>query len=123
MSLLVCGQIQTLSKSLQILAQHHVFKYPKARIDELSQSLDLWLERCQNQLSQLFLRKKADFKTLSKRLEALSPLSILGRGYSITRLVENGKIVKKPSQVKAGDEIETLLSKGSLVSVVKLLKP
>jgi exodeoxyribonuclease VII large subunit len=123
MTLLVSSRMRTLAKTLQILTQHHIFKFPKARIEELNQALDLSLERCSNRLSQLLLMRKSNLETLSKRLDALSPLSILGRGYSVTRILESGKILKDLSQVKAGDEIETLLFKGRLVSVVKLLKP
>lgn len=50
-------------------------------------------------------------------LNALSPQTVLSRGYSITRL--NGKAIISPSEVKAGDVIETTVAQGTIKSEVK----
>ena len=42
---------------------------------------------------------------------------LLKRGYSITTV--NGKVIREPSMLKHGDEIETLLNKGTVRSLVK----
>src|SRR5262249_28430932 len=47
------------------------------------------------------------------RLDALSPLAVLGRGYSLTRGA-TGEIVRDAAQVAAGDAVEVLLGRGSL---------
>jgi exodeoxyribonuclease VII large subunit len=49
----------------------------------------------------------------------LSPLAILGRGYSITTKLPEGAIIKDAASVKRGDEIETRLGKGKLRSRVE----
>ena len=54
---------------------------------------------------------------LNQRILALDPQLILNRGYSITTL--GGKAVRSASALKAGDEIETRLTKGIIKSVVK----
>ena len=51
-------------------------------------------------------------------LEALSPLKVLTRGYSITRSAA-GKILYSPDQVKDGDKVTTRLAQGELVSIVQ----
>jgi exodeoxyribonuclease VII large subunit len=47
------------------------------------------------------------------RLDSLSPLAVLGRGYSLTRTPEGG-IVRSARQVRAGDALSVLLHEGSL---------
>jgi exodeoxyribonuclease VII large subunit len=47
------------------------------------------------------------------QLETLSPLAVLGRGYSLTRLA-SGTIVRSAAQTRAGDAIEILLHRGAL---------
>ncbi len=51
-------------------------------------------------------------------LEAVSPLAVLQRGYSVT-LDEKGRVVTDPAQVKPGDRIETRVSRGRLKSRVE----
>jgi exodeoxyribonuclease VII large subunit len=47
------------------------------------------------------------------RLDSLSPLAVLGRGYSLTRAAD-GRIVRAAGQVRAGDPVSVLLGEGSL---------
>ena len=56
--------------------------------------------------------------TLEKQLEALSPVSVLGRGYSITRST-NGEIINSVDDVESGQEIVTILNDGEARSIVK----
>ena len=53
------------------------------------------------------------------RLGSLNPLSILKRGYSITRKVPEMNIIKDSAQVKTGDEIKTILARGTIDSLVQ----
>ena len=52
------------------------------------------------------------------RLEALSPLRVLGRGYSITFRGRTGQVVRDSTQVQVGEEITTHLHRGRLRSQV-----
>lgn len=54
------------------------------------------------------------------RVDALSPLSILSRGYSITEV--NGKIVTNTTDIGVGDKINVILSNGRLSAVVEDIK-
>jgi len=62
--------------------------------------------------------RKRDIHSLSDRLESLSPLSILNRGYSITRKLPDMAIIKDSNQVKPGNKINILLGKGALDGTV-----
>jgi exodeoxyribonuclease VII large subunit len=55
-------------------------------------------------------------------LEAVSPLSTLARGYSVTS-VTGGKVLKQTKQVKAGDMLTTRLADGWVESEVKGVTP
>ena len=56
-------------------------------------------------------------KSISK-IDALSPLKTLTRGYSVTEDL-NGKVIKKVSDVKANDEIKITLTDGKINAIVK----
>ncbi len=55
----------------------------------------------------------------AEKLSALSPLSVLARGYSITE--HNGKTLKSVKEVNAGDNIQIRLSDGNIEAVVNSL--
>src|SRR5262249_14466600 len=53
------------------------------------------------------------------RLEGLSPLKVFGRGYSLTRRVEDMAVVRSAGQLVPGDWIVTQLADGRVVSRVE----
>lgn len=56
------------------------------------------------------------------RLEGLSPLAVLARGYSLTRGPE-GEVVRDAAQLSVGDELETRLARGSVRARVLEARP
>ena len=64
-----------------------------------------------------YSENKQNFQALAGRLNALSPLAILERGYSVS-FYENGKVLKDGSKIKKGDTITTRLWKGTVHSEV-----
>lgn len=64
-----------------------------------------------------YKEKGAAFQAAVDVLEALSPLKVLGRGYSIT--FSGGKPLAYAAGVRPGQQIETRLHQGSLISEVK----
>jgi exonuclease VII large subunit len=48
------------------------------------------------------------------RIDALSPLQTLSRGYSITRLSKTGEVLTDAVRAEPGDQIDVLLMRGSL---------
>ncbi len=55
---------------------------------------------------------------LAGRLQALNPLAVLARGYSITLRLPERRVVTQAAALHAGDELETLLARGTIVSRV-----
>src|SRR5437588_9399849 len=75
------------------------------------------LERLQSRLVTALTRRcdhaRYGLRTAVGRLDSLSPLAVLGRGYSLTR-TPTGEVVHSPAQVHVGDAIRVLLHRGSL---------
>lgn len=67
--------------------------------------------------------KRLSLKELNGRLRALSPAGVLDRGYSITRLFPEKTIITKSDDVTAGQLLEILLAKGSIICRVEKDKP
>lgn len=63
--------------------------------------------------------KQIKIRELTAKLEALNPLAILARGYSVTRTLPDATIVKDSQDVALEQELEVLLDKGRLFCQVK----
>ena len=60
----------------------------------------------------LLQRRQRRFATLAARLDALSPLAVLGRGYAIVHRAEDGSIVRRAADVSEGDALDFRLAEG-----------
>jgi exodeoxyribonuclease VII large subunit len=90
---------------------------PVNQLRREQQRLDYLLERMQSNMTQRLRREQGTVNALGQHLNALSPLKVLERGYSITR-DENGRVIKDPKEVKTGDELTTKLANGEVKSRV-----
>lgn len=61
--------------------------------------------------------KRAVLREYAAKLGAMDPLSVLSRGYSAS-FDKNGGVVKSISTIRAGDELETRVSDGKILSVI-----
>ncbi|MGD8330138.1 MAG: exodeoxyribonuclease VII large subunit [Acidobacteriota bacterium] len=59
-------------------------------------------------------RRRARLAAVVARIEALSPLAVLGRGYSITRRAEDGVVVRCAGDVASGDRVTVRLAEDTL---------
>ncbi len=62
--------------------------------------------------------KKEKFKGIIKELEALSPLEILARGYSITKIKSSQKIVRDSRELKLGETITSIVANSEIESKI-----
>ena len=62
-------------------------------------------------------RKNRQFIELTSKLDAMSPLKVLTRGYALVRR-ENGMVLKSVRQIEPGERIKVSLSDGSLTAAV-----
>jgi exodeoxyribonuclease VII large subunit len=72
-----------------------------------------------NSMYNKYAKAKTEWRTMDTRLRGLSPLAILARGYSITRRLPDGRIVRDSSQVASGRRVHVTLASGALVCRVE----
>jgi len=100
-------------RSVLELRQSTALQRPMDLLAAKQQQVDLLQQRL-IQITELQLTaKKHAFSIQAEKLAMLNPLSVLARGYSITRTKE-GQVVSDASQVEPDQEIEILLSQGIL---------
>ena len=88
-----------------------VFKEPLQKIQEKYIVIDMKIKSMQNSAEAMYKDKKGNAMKLIAKLDALSPLKTLMRGYSIVSL--NGKSIKSAKDLNKDDEVELRLSDGS----------
>jgi exodeoxyribonuclease VII large subunit len=91
----------------------------KKRISDQQQYIKMLSDILTRHFYVLFQKNKTKLIELASKLDVLSPLSVLNRGYSISRFVLNKKIITDSAQVKPEDKLETILFKGRLISTVE----
>jgi len=81
------------------------------------------LEQNYNNLIKSFVilnnSKQIRIRELTAKLEVLSPVAILTRGYSITRTIPDAKVVKNPQTVALNQDLEVMVAQGRLICRVK----
>lgn len=101
---------------LKLLEYSRSFTDPEYLIEKMKQKTELL------EIRMLEAVKKDDEKNqlamLSSKLDALSPLKVLSRGYSVVK-DKDGKVIKNSSQVQKGEKISITLSEGEINAEVQ----
>ena len=87
-----------------------VFKEPTQKINEQYMIIDMRVKSLQNSILNIYNNSKTNMVKHISKLDALSPLKTLTRGYSI--LEHNGKVVKSIKQIQKDDEVDIRLIDG-----------
>ena len=90
----------------------------KDAIYQLYQTVDTLDAGCRNAARRSLSDSENRLHTLAQRLDALSPLATLKRGYSISRKTD-GEVLAAAEQVSVGDRIEVQLAQGHLACRVE----
>lgn len=94
-----------------------VFKEPLQKINEKYILIDMKVKSIQNSMTAIYNKKKTEMVKHVAKLDGLSPLKTLTRGYSIVQM--DGKVISSVSQLKKDDEIDIRLTDG--ISRAKIL--
>ena len=101
---------EALVKKLELMRMHYekcmssrVFKEPKRFIYDEYQKIDTYLKRLENSIKIRQKEEKTKYVELVAKLDALSPLKTLTRGYSVT--LHEGKVIKSSKDLKSGDTV------------------
>jgi exodeoxyribonuclease VII large subunit len=103
---------------LESLAQHRVFRRPFDLVHDLARELDDLEMRAKRAIAFQTTRHKDRLAALAARLESLSPLGVLARGYSLTQRTATGRLVTDAATLTAGEEITSRFARGRAVSRV-----
>lgn len=100
------------------LAARPALRRPLQRIHDLEQRLDDTSDRLMRAINQRVIQSSTKLGALAARLETLSPLNVLTRGYSLTHKV-SGELVLAATEVKPGDLLKTRVAIGEILSRVE----
>jgi exodeoxyribonuclease VII large subunit len=120
MDFTMAGICERYQERLSVLASSAAFRQPRYLLDQFTGRVDDLGRRMEGRVSNFMGSKHQAFQGIMGRLNALNPLAILERGYSVS-FNEKGDIIKNVRQISEGDVIRTRLHKGSLVSKVSAI--
>jgi len=106
---------------LESLAARRIFRRPFATLQQSEQRLDELDARAARATRQKLADGRRQISSTAARLESLSPLGVLGRGYSLTFREANGHLIRDAGELQPGDRIRTRLGQGEAVSRVENL--
>lgn len=110
-------QLKGARQHLNILSASPALQSPTGYVDQRRKSLELLQNRLVSAESRNVENKKRRFVSSVSKLDAMSPLKVLTRGYALVR-TEDGKVLKSVHQVQIGDQIKVNLGDGKLSAAV-----
>jgi exodeoxyribonuclease VII large subunit len=111
------AQAQRARMRLDALANRPALARPLDRMHDLARRVDELAQRASRAARHGQTRQQDRLHGLAGRLESLSPLAVLGRGYSVTT-DEKDRLILSSQDVKLGDLIVTRLASGRICSQV-----
>ena len=128
LSLLEMSMQQSVQKTLKLsrqrlnsLAEKRVLQNPLNYVEDRRVLLDFLSTRLQAAGQKTLHEKKQRFVRLTAALDAMSPLKVLSRGYSMVT-DESGKLVTSASTVRLGQRIHISLRSGCLAAGVQQIQ-
>ena len=113
-------KLQAIRKTLNSAAAHledirnrRVLQNPMAYIDTKQAELDFMRDKLIANADRVIAEKKNEYIRLAAALDAMSPLKVIGRGYSITAR-QDGEIVRSIDDVAENEKIRIMLCDGIL---------
>lgn len=115
------GKLRHARQRLRVLAQSPALVSPTGYLEQRQQSLEHLKSRLIGAQMQQIQRKKQRYIGNTAKLDAMSPLKVLTRGYSIVS-ADDGTIVRSVHQTAPGREVQVMLSDGSVRATVSDIK-
>ena len=96
---------------------------PRRGLERTAQRVDELVHRMVVGLRHHARRDRMRLGELAAGLDHLNPLGVLARGYSVTRLHSDGRVLTDAASISPGDRIRTVLNRGEVLSVVERSDP
>lgn len=113
------GRISVLEEKLVRLKESRALRQPMNMMLQHEQTIDTLRKDIALRAGHIIEMREKSFRIFTGKLEALNPLSILNRGYSVTVRLPAGEILKDPASLAKGDMVETRLGNGKFTSKVE----
>lgn len=113
-------RLDSLALRLRRLSESPVMRSPLSALQQKELLLELLRQRWEHAGNAFLEKNAARFAETAARLDALSPLKVLSRGYSMTK--KDDAVVKSVEQLEKGDQITVCLSDGQALCAVERIQ-
>ncbi len=120
---LILGRIRHWRERLNWLSQRHIIRQPHTIISQRRQTIDEWDIRSRHAIWNQLRQAAQRLQELARASQALSPLHVLARGYSLTSDEITGNLIKAASDVVVGQSIVSTLQHMRITSQVQSINP
>lgn len=110
-------QLKAARKHYEVLSASPALQSPVGYIDQRKKALELLKNRLVSTQTQAINRKKQQYIAQTSKLDAMSPLKVLTRGYAMAQ-TEEGQVLRSVRQVRAGEKITVSVSDGRIIATV-----
>ncbi|HIS60013.1 MAG TPA: exodeoxyribonuclease VII large subunit [Candidatus Faecousia faecipullorum] len=110
-------QMKAARQHLNVLSQSPALRSPMGYIEQRGKGLELLKNRLIAAQNQQLTQKNSRYIAAVSKLDAMSPLKVLSRGYAMAQR-ENGEILRSVRQAEIGERLELSLSDGKLRATV-----
>ncbi|MBR5151925.1 MAG: exodeoxyribonuclease VII large subunit [Clostridia bacterium] len=110
--------IERASLRLKQQAEHPLMRNPLSKLDEHRMYLDRISQEFADGCTEILEQRKQALKMTAAKLDGLSPLGTLTRGFSVAK-GETGSVVKSIADVQVGENMEITVSDGTIQTVVQ----
>ena len=121
MSYSLTRQLKNARRHLNTLSASSALQSPDAYLRQRRESLNGTINRLVAAQNRSISLKKQRFVALTSKLDAMSPLKVLTRGYAMTQM-EDGSLLKSIRSVAVGDSVMVSLQDGCLTAKVSDIK-
>jgi exodeoxyribonuclease VII large subunit len=116
-------RVEAARQRLRALESRRVWTHPQEQWASRRQAVDELSERQRAALEGILSRQRERLTGLEQTLQALSPLQVLERGYSVFRRYPQGDVIRRLADVQVGERGEILLRDGRVVCRVEQVGP
>ena len=110
-------QLRNARQRLDVLSRSAALSSPTGYLEQKEKALELLKNRLVSAQTQMLNRERHRYVASVSKLDAMSPLKVLTRGYAFAQ-TEDGTVLKSVDQVEPGQQIAVSLSDGRLSATV-----
>lgn len=101
-------------RELSHLQESYAFRYPKQLLAQKEQELDQQLQRLQKNMQRYLEQQKKQLYFQTAQLDALSPLKIMSKGYSLVYNQNRTELYRSVTQIEPGQTVQVIMKDGEL---------